>query len=42
MIIAERFEAGETMETLAEDYGRALSDIEEAIRCELILKARAA
>lgn len=42
VIIAERFEAGETMEALAADYGRARSDIEEAIRCELTLKARAA
>jgi len=42
VIIAERFEAGETMEALAADYGRPRSDIEEAIRCELTLKARAA
>ena len=38
-VIAERYKAGETMEELATDYARPLSEIEEAIRCELELKA---
>jgi uncharacterized protein (DUF433 family) len=38
-IIAQRYKAGETMEELAEDYGRSRSEIEEAIRCELWLDA---
>jgi len=33
--IAERFDAGESIEALAADYGRSLNQIEEAIRCEL-------
>jgi len=33
--IAERFDAGESLEELAADYGRSLSEIQEAIRCEL-------
>lgn len=33
--IAERFDAGESIETLAADYGRPREEIEEAIRCEL-------
>jgi uncharacterized protein (DUF433 family) len=33
--IAERFDAGESIEELATDYGRAREQIEEAIRCEL-------
>jgi uncharacterized protein (DUF433 family) len=33
--IAERFDAGESIEALATDYGRSLHQIEEAIRCEL-------
>jgi uncharacterized protein (DUF433 family) len=33
--IAERFDAGESMEALAHDYGLSHSEIEEAIRCEL-------
>ena len=33
--IAERFDAGESIEALAEDYGRSRAEIEEAIRCEL-------
>ena len=37
VIVAERFNAGESMEDLAVDYGRGRSDIEEAIRCELAL-----
>jgi uncharacterized protein (DUF433 family) len=38
-IVAERYKAGESVEELAEDYGRARLDIEEAIRCELALEA---
>jgi uncharacterized protein (DUF433 family) len=37
--IAQRYKAGESIEELAEDYGRSRSDIEEAIRCELWLDA---
>jgi uncharacterized protein (DUF433 family) len=33
--IAERFDAGEQLEALAADYGRSLSEIQEAIRGEL-------
>lgn len=33
--IAERFDAGESIDAIAADYGRARADIEEAIRCEL-------
>jgi uncharacterized protein (DUF433 family) len=33
--IAERFDAGESIEDLAADYGRPRGEIEEAIRCEL-------
>lgn len=33
--IAERFRAGESVQALAEDYGRNADQIEEAIRCEL-------
>lgn len=38
-VIAERFKAGEAMEVLAEDYGRSVLEIQEAIRCELPLEA---
>lgn len=38
-IIAQRYKAGESIEELAEDYGRSRSEIEEAIRCELWLDA---
>lgn len=38
-IIAERYVAGESMVELAKDYGRELSEIEEAVRCELRLEA---
>ena len=34
-IIAQRYKAGESIEELAEDYGRSRSDIEEAIRLRL-------
>ena len=33
-VIYQRFEAGESIEQLADDYGRTPSEIEEAIRCE--------
>ncbi|MGH7390362.1 MAG: DUF433 domain-containing protein [Candidatus Rokuibacteriota bacterium] len=33
--IAERFDAGESIEALAADYGRTRDEVEEAIRCEL-------
>lgn len=33
--IAERFDAGDSIEALAADYDRPASQIEEAIRCEL-------
>jgi uncharacterized protein (DUF433 family) len=35
LTIAERFDAGESIEELATDYGRSHEEIEEAIRCEL-------
>jgi uncharacterized protein (DUF433 family) len=38
-VIADRYKAGESIQALAEDYGRPLCDIEEAIRCELNLHA---
>lgn len=38
-IVAERYKAGESVEELADDYGRGRLDIEEAIRCELALEA---
>jgi uncharacterized protein (DUF433 family) len=38
-IIAERYKAGESIDELAEDYGRERNEIEEAIRCELSLEA---
>jgi len=38
-VVAERFKAGEAMEALAEDYGRSILEIQEAIRCELPLEA---
>ncbi|HEU4685266.1 MAG TPA: DUF433 domain-containing protein [Nitrospira sp.] len=38
-VIAERYKAGESMDALAEDYGRQRVEIEEAIRCELTLEA---
>lgn len=34
-VIAERYKAGESIDQLADDYGRERLDIEEAIRCEL-------
>lgn len=38
-IIAERYKAGESIGELVTDYGRAQADIEEALRCELQVKA---
>jgi uncharacterized protein (DUF433 family) len=32
--IYERFNAGESPDELAEDFGRTVSEIHEAIRCE--------
>jgi uncharacterized protein (DUF433 family) len=38
-LIAERYKAGESMDDLALDYGRARAEIEEAVRCELAIQA---
>jgi uncharacterized protein (DUF433 family) len=38
-VVAERFKAGEPIDSLAEDYARSPSEIEEAIRCELQFEA---
>jgi uncharacterized protein (DUF433 family) len=38
-VIAERYKAGESVDELADDYGRERLDIEEAIRCELQVEA---
>lgn len=38
-VIAERYKAGESVDELADDYGRERLDIEEAIRCELTVEA---
>jgi uncharacterized protein (DUF433 family) len=38
-VIAQRYKAGESIDDLAEDYGRQRIEIEEAIRCELQLEA---
>ncbi len=35
-VIAERFRAGESIGDLSEDYGRPISEIEEALRCERV------
>ena len=34
-LLAEPYKAGESIDELAEDYGRQRKEIEEAIRCEL-------
>jgi hypothetical protein len=39
LLVAEWFKAGQPMGALADDYGRSLLEIEEAIRCELPLEA---
>jgi uncharacterized protein (DUF433 family) len=38
-VIADRYKAGESMDQLADDYGRPRLEIEEAIRCELEVQA---
>lgn len=38
-VLAERFKAGESVEELAQDYGRSVLEIQEALRCELPLEA---
>ena len=38
-MLAERWKAGDSIEELAEDYGRDKRDIEKAIRCEIELRA---
>lgn len=38
-VIADRYKGGESVDDLAEDYGRQRLEIEEAIRCELQLEA---
>ncbi|HVN85881.1 MAG TPA: DUF433 domain-containing protein [Candidatus Binatia bacterium] len=38
-VVVERYKAGESVDDLAEDYGRHRLDIEEAIRCELDVQA---
>ncbi|MBM4261884.1 MAG: DUF433 domain-containing protein [Deltaproteobacteria bacterium] len=38
-VVADRYKAGESIDELAEDYGRSRKEIEEAIRCELSLEA---
>jgi uncharacterized protein (DUF433 family) len=38
-IIAERYKAGESIDQLADDYGRQRLEIEEAVRCELMVEA---
>jgi len=38
-VLAERWKAGESFESLMEDYGLAKDKIEEAIRCEFEIKA---
>jgi uncharacterized protein (DUF433 family) len=37
--IAERFDAGESIDDLAVDFGRTREEIEEAVRCELLRDA---
>ena len=38
-MIAERYKAGESIDELADDYGRKRLEIEKAIRCELQVEA---
>ena len=38
-VIAERYKAGESIDELANDYGRQRAEIEEAFRCELEVEA---
>lgn len=37
--VADRYKAGDSITDLVQDYGRTAAEIEEAIRCELSLKA---
>jgi uncharacterized protein (DUF433 family) len=39
VVVAQRYKAGESMDSLVKDYGCEQVEIEEAIRCELHLKA---
>ena len=39
VVIAQRYKAGESIDSLVKDYGCEQVEIEEAIRCELHLKA---
>ncbi len=39
VVIAERWKAGESFDSLMEDYGLEKEKIEEAIRCEFEIKA---
>jgi uncharacterized protein (DUF433 family) len=38
-LVAERYKAGESIDELARDYDRNRAEIEEAVRCELAIKA---
>ena len=38
-VIAERYKSGDSIEELADDYGRSTEEIQEAIRLELSLRA---
>jgi uncharacterized protein (DUF433 family) len=38
-VVAKRYKAGDSIATLADDYDRSQSEIEEAIRCELYREA---
>jgi uncharacterized protein (DUF433 family) len=40
-VIAERYKSGDTIDDLAQDYGCTRLEIEEAVRCELPVKAAA-
>jgi uncharacterized protein (DUF433 family) len=40
-VVAERYKAGESIESLAEDYGCTPLEIQEGVRCELKLSAAA-
>ena len=40
-VIAERFDAGESVDDLVADYGRSAPEIEEAIRCERAVREAA-
>lgn len=40
-VVAQRYKAGESVQSLADDYGCSQLEIEEGIRCELRLRAAA-